>query len=138
MILDLNTRILSEGGNAATFTERECLVVEKLARTYPRRVRNADLAEWVWAGEDEPEGSFDTIKVHIWRARRRIAYAGIPDLIGTAYAFGYFLNRPVQIVGGRRMCAEIGSDVLEEIARFLSSHPDPRAAKVIARLPVVG
>jgi DNA-binding winged helix-turn-helix (wHTH) protein len=136
MILDIDARTLTEDNKTARLTERETALLAKLIRSYPRKVRWAAMISEVWSGEDEPDCSHGTIQVHAWHARKVIAEAGISRLIETHFGLGYFVNRPGQMLESRPS-ATIAADLLNEIADLLSSHRDPRAAKVLCRLPVV-
>lgn len=134
LTLDVAQRRLTEDAKMVRLTQRETDLLACLFRQYPDRVDHQVLIAEVWKHVREPETANNTLKVHVGRLRKSLNDIGFEGLIRNHHGLGYCVTRAGLVVGDGPMIAR---DTLAEINRLLTTHPDPRAAALIARLPVV-
>ncbi len=86
--VDLNTRVVKNGGEPAPLTDTEYSILECLVKNRGRTVTTQELYETVWNEKFLP-GSGNTIMVHVLNLRRKIEEVpSSPKIIRTVWGRG--------------------------------------------------
>ena len=90
--VDLNTRVVKNGGEPAPLTDTEYSILECLVKNRGRTVTTQELYETVWNEKFLP-GSGNTIMVHVLNLRRKIEEVpSSPKIIRTVWGRGYQID----------------------------------------------
>ena len=90
--VDLNTRMVRNGGEIVPLTDTEYSILECLVRNRGRTVTTQELYETVWNEKFLP-GSGNTIMVHVLNLRRKIEETpSSPKIIRTVWGRGYQID----------------------------------------------
>ena len=90
--VDLNTRVVKNGGEPAQLTDTEYSILECLVKNRGRTVTTQELYETVWNEKFLP-GSGNTIMVHVLNLRRKIEEVpSSPKIIRTVWGRGYQID----------------------------------------------
>ena len=91
LVLDMERRLVTRGGEELHLTPTELAILELLARNAGRPVTLAAIVRSVWKAA--PGTSFDTVRVHVRTLRRKIEPdAAVPRYIVTEPWVGYRFN----------------------------------------------
>ena len=81
------TRMCAVSGKPVSLTIHEERLLEYLLRNTGRLIPRSELEDHVW--DDHAFLWTDTLKVHVWRLRKKLDAAGAPDFIRMARGIGY-------------------------------------------------
>jgi two-component system cell cycle response regulator CtrA len=96
--LNLGAREVTVGGNPVRLTAKEFAILELLILRRGTTLSKESLLSHIYGELDEPESKI--IDVFICKLRRKLALAGAPDFIGTAWGLGYTVrdSRQVEVI----------------------------------------
>jgi hypothetical protein len=130
MILDLATRVLTDGERRVKLSRTRCLLLETLTY-YPAGAHYEVLFQALWP-DGVPGNPSNCLKVLVVLLRRELASADWPRPIRNLHDEGYRLMRPVE-VRRRPGPAVVPDFMLPALLALLRSHPDQRAAAPFLR-----
>jgi DNA-binding response OmpR family regulator len=81
------TRVCTVAGKPVPLTIHEERLLEYLLRNAGRLIPRGELEDHVW--DDHASLWTDTLKVHVWRLRKKLDAAGAPGLIHMVRGIGY-------------------------------------------------
>ena len=119
--LDMTTRILSDGKNWALLSVSEAAMIEAMSRAGTAPL-NSDNLHTVMRGRADVVTE-DAVKVTICRLRAKLRGCNLPPLICTAYALGYLLAEPIQIIGVESTMA-VPVAIARQVRRALQANPN--------------
>lgn len=87
----LQRRATGPAGKGIDLTHREYAILEYLMRNLGRPVSAEELFEHIWDEESDPFSS--AVKVRMSALRKKLAKAGVKDLIGNIRGTGYIIEK---------------------------------------------
>ena len=96
--LSLERRELTVRGERVPVSRREFAVLELLFLKQGTILNKTAFLNHLYCGADEPE--IKTIDVIVCRLRKKLASAGVPDLVDTVWGSGYILREPSMLADG--------------------------------------
>jgi two-component system cell cycle response regulator CtrA len=94
--LNLGTHEMHIDGRKVPITRREFSVLELLFMKQEEVVTKEDFLNHLYTGSDEPDQK--ALDIIVCRLRKKLAAAGVSDLIDTVWGCGYILHEPVHHV----------------------------------------
>lgn len=75
------TNTITVAGRSVQLSPGEFKVLRAIYRSMPMRISIGSIVWMIWGGENEPDMAEETVRVQLYRARRKLAAAGIPLII---------------------------------------------------------
>ncbi len=92
MLVDFNQRCVFVNGRSASLTPKEFDIVALLTMRLGKVLSKQSFLNYLYGGQDEPEGKI--IDVFVCKLRKKLARLGAGDLITTVRGRGYVLRQP--------------------------------------------
>ena len=92
VLFDPATRLCTVANKLVSLTVHEERVLEYLLCNVGRVIPRSELEEHAW--DDQSSIWTDTLKVHVWRLRRKLDAVGAPDFIQVVRGIGYGIGLP--------------------------------------------